>query len=349
MNTISTQTITTPRLTTRVLFAGAEDGVPVLFLHGNLSSATWWKPVMGTLPASYRAIAPDQRGYGAADPAKKIDATRGMGDLADDAIALLDHLGVEKAHLVGISLGGVVVWRLLMDAPQRFLTVTQVAPGSPYGFGGTKDVDGTPCHPDFAGSGGGLINPEFVRLLAAGDDSLDSPFTVRSALRALVFKPPFVPEQEDDIVAAALSIHLGDQDYPGDKSASPNWPFIAPGVWGANNALSPKYVGDVNRLIAADPKPPILWIRGSHDLTVSDTAAADPGTLGARGVLPGWPGNEVYPPQPMLAQTRAVLDQYAAKGGRYQEIVIQDAGHAPYLEQPEVFNRYLHGHLESRE
>jgi hypothetical protein len=40
---------------------------------------------------------------------------------------------------------------------------------SPYGFGGTRDVAGTPCHADFAGSGGGTANPEFVRLLAAGD------------------------------------------------------------------------------------------------------------------------------------------------------------------------------------
>ena len=53
-----------------------------------------------------RGIAPDQRGFGAADPAQKIDATRGMGDLADDAIALLDHLGIGKAHVVGNSLGG---------------------------------------------------------------------------------------------------------------------------------------------------------------------------------------------------------------------------------------------------
>ncbi|MEJ5224325.1 MAG: alpha/beta fold hydrolase, partial [Anaerolineales bacterium] len=117
-----------------------------------VSSATWWEETMLALPAGYRGIAPDQRGFGDADPAKKIDATRGMGDLADDAVALLDALGIHQAHIVGNSLGGMVVWRMMADYPERFLTVTLVATGSPYGFGGTKDVDGTPCWPDFAGS-----------------------------------------------------------------------------------------------------------------------------------------------------------------------------------------------------
>jgi pimeloyl-ACP methyl ester carboxylesterase len=342
---IEARTITTPRLTTRVLLAGPETGEPVLFLHGNSSSATWWEEAMATLPDGFRAIAPDQRGFGDADPAQKIDATRGMGDLADDAIALLDQLGIERAHVVGSSMGGSVVWRLLMDYPDRWLTVTQVDPGSPYGFGGTKDVDGTPCYDDFAGSGGGLVNPQVVELVRRGDLDPDNPMTMRSALRRLVCKPPFVPAREEDILASCLSIHVGEQDWPGDKVASPNWPFVAPGVWGPTNALSPKYADDPDRLYAIDPKPPILWLRGSHDLAVSDKSASDPGTLGAMGLIPGWPGPDVYPPQPMLGQTRAVLEQYAAAGGTYQEIVIDDAGHAPYLDNLEGFNHFLHARL----
>jgi hypothetical protein len=89
-----------------------------------------------------------------------------------------------------------------------------------------------------------------------------------------------------------------------------------------------------------------LWIRGADDLAVSDRALSDPGTLGMLGVLPGWPGAEVYPPQPMLGQTRAVLEKYAAAGGAYQEVVISDAGHAPYLEKLAEFNRAFHAHLQ---
>ncbi len=345
MDGITAQTITTPRLTSRVLFSGPEDGIPVLFLHGNVSSATWWEEALVGLPPGYRGVAPDQRGFGAAEIDKKIDATRGMGDLADDAVALLDHLGLEKAHIIGNSLGGMVVWRMLADYPERFLSATLVNPGSPYGFGGTKDADGTPCYPDFAGSGGGLSNPELVRRMVEGDRSLDSPFSPRSAIRALLVKPPFIPVREDALVDSLNSTHIGEQDVPGDAEQSANWPFMAPGKWGATNATSPKYAVAVAQIVAAEPKTNVLWVRGSHDLVVSDSAAADPGVLGMMGLIPGWPGAEVFPPQPMLGQTRAVLEKYANAGGSYRELVIADTGHVPFIEKPEEFNQVFHEHI----
>ncbi|MGF1506621.1 MAG: alpha/beta fold hydrolase [Anaerolineae bacterium] len=342
MEGITKQRITSERLATDVLFSGPDDGTPVVFLHGNLSGATWWEETMLALPEGFRGIAPDQRGFGGADRDKLVDATRGLGDLADDFVALLDVLDLEKVHLVGHSMGGAVVWRIMRDYPDRLLTVTQVAPGSPYGFGGTKDADGTPCWDDYAGSGAGIVNAAFAELLAAGDTSMDSPLSPRIALRRLVFKPSFIPEREDEILAAMLATHFHEKAYPGDFSQSPNWPGLVPGVWGVNNALSPKYAGDVERLITAPHKVDVLWIRGSDALAVSDTAAADPGTLGASGLLPHWPGAEVYPPQPMLAQTRAVLDRY---GTTIKEVVIEQTGHTPYLENPEAFNRAFHEHL----
>ncbi|MBZ0318796.1 MAG: alpha/beta hydrolase [Anaerolineae bacterium] len=343
---ITAKTITSQRLTTRVLLSGPENGAPVLFVHGNISAATWWEETMLALPAGYRAIAPDQRGYGESDPAKKIDATRGLGDLADDLAALLDTLNIQKVHLVGHSMGGSVVWRFMMDYTDRLLSVTQVAPGSPYGFGCTKDVAGTPCNGEFAGSGAGLINPEFARLLTAGERGTGSMFAPRNALRNLVFKPPFVPAREEEILSATLSTHMGQQDYPGDSVPASAWPHLAPGVLGANNALSPKYNQNIlPNLLEMSYKPKVLWIRGAQDLTVSDTAAADVGRLGSLGLIPGWPGKNVFPPQPMLAQTRDVLQKYAAAGGAYQEVVIDDCGHAPYLEKPAEFNAAFHAHI----
>jgi pimeloyl-ACP methyl ester carboxylesterase len=78
---------------------------------------------------------------------------------------------------------------------------------------------------------------------------------------------------------------------------------------------------------------------------VSDTAASDPGYLGKLGLLPNWPGEDVYPAQPMVSQTRAILDKYAASGGNYQEVVVQDAGHIPFIEKPDEFNQVFHSHL----
>jgi pimeloyl-ACP methyl ester carboxylesterase len=345
---IDARTVTTARLATRVLFSGPTPGVPVLFLHGNITSATWWEEIMLGLPDGFRGIAPDQRGFGDADPGKKIDATRGMGDLMDDVIALLNHLELDRVHLVGNSMGGSVSWRLMMEHPRRIRTVTLVSPGSPYGFGGTRDAAGTPCYPDFAGSGSGLANPELVDLMMSGDRKLDSLVSPRAVLRTLVFRPPNVPGREEDLLSSTLTTHLGPRDLPGDAVMSTNWPFVAPGEWGMGNAASPKYAGDISRLYDIDPKPPVLWIRGSHDLAVSDASAWCPGTLGAAGLIPGWPGADVFPPQPMLGQTRAVLEKYAGAGGWFREQVIEDTGHVPFIERPDAFNALFHDHIGGR-
>lgn len=338
---ISSQMVTTPRLTTRVLFAGPDDGTPVIFLHGNASDATYWEEIMLTLPAGFRGIAPDQRGYGLADNDVKIDATQGLGDLSDDVAALMDRMGIEKAHVVGHSAGGSVLWRFMMDHPGRILSVTVVNPSSPYGFGGTKDVKGTPTWPDFAGTGAGSVNAAFPPALANGDRS-NEPGSPRNVMNSFYWKPPFVPAREEDLLSSMLRTHVGEQDYPGDMTTSENWPGIAPGKWGMINALTPKYLKPVSDLLSIEPKPPVLWVRGSHDQIVGDASMFEIGTLGQFGAIPGWPGAEVYPPQPMVAQTRDVLEQYAAAGGQYEEVVIEDTGHTPYIEKPGEFNTAFH-------
>jgi pimeloyl-ACP methyl ester carboxylesterase len=343
---ITALTLTTTRLTTRVLFSGPDDGIPVLFLHGNASSATYWEEVMVALPTRYRGIAPDQRGYGEADRTKKIDATRGTGDLADDAFALLDSLNIDSAHVVGHSMGGSVIWRMMIDAPARIKSVTLAAPGSPYGFGGSKGLDGQMCNPDGAGSGGGIVNKRFTELMAAGDRGTDNAqASPRIVMNSFYWKPPFKPAREEELLSSLLSEHVGEQEYPGDFTTSPHWPFVAPGKLGPANALSPLYVGDVSKLNHVTPKPAVLWVRGADDQIVSDTSLFDIGTLGALGVIPGYPGVEVYPSQPMVSQSRAVLEAYQENGGSYQEIVLPDTGHTPYIEKPDDFNRVFHAHL----
>lgn len=341
MDGIDAQTVTSSRLTTRVLFSGPDDATPVLFAHGNLSSATYWEETMLSLPDGFRGIAPDQRGYGDADPAKKIDATRGMGDWADDFAALMDHLNIEKAHVVGHSAGGSMLWRFLMDYPDRVLTATLVDPGSPFGFGGSKP-DGSPIYEDGAGSGAGIVNPELVKLLAAKDRGTDSQVSPRNTMNAFYWKPPFKPAREEELLSSMLSVHVGSDSYPGDAEPSSNWPGAAPGKFGLNNALAPTHVKDIQHLYSVDPKPYVLWIRGAEDQIVADASFFEMGTLGQAGAVPGYPGVEAYPPQPMVTQTRNVLNQYAAQGGQYDEVVISDAGHSPFIEKLTEFNGAFH-------
>jgi pimeloyl-ACP methyl ester carboxylesterase len=88
-------------------------------------------------------------------------------------------------------------------------------------------------------------------------------------------------------------------------------------------------------------------VRGDQDAIVSDASYFDINFLGQVGVIPGWPGEEVAPAQQMIAQTRAVLDRYAANGGSYREVVFEGAGHSPHLEDPARFTSELLGHVSA--
>jgi pimeloyl-ACP methyl ester carboxylesterase len=342
---ITSKMIDTPRLRMHVLLSGPERGEPVLFIHGNASSAAFWEELMLKLPEKYRGIAVDLRGYGDTEDLT-IDATRGFGDWVDDLAGLVQALGLDRFHVMGHSLGGSLVMSMIAAGNPAVLSATLVNPGSPYGFGGTKDIAGTPCWPDFAGSGGGVVNPDFPKLIQSGDRSSDNPqASPRVVMNSFYWKPPFVPEREEDLLSSLLTEKIGPERYPGDAVPSENWPNVAPGKFGPINASSPKYVGDtVQRFIAAEHKPPILWVRGDSDLIVSDNSFFDLGTLGSLGYVPGWPGADVYPPQPMVSQTRSVLEQY----GPFTEVVMADTGHTPYVEKPDEFLQSWLSFVENR-
>jgi pimeloyl-ACP methyl ester carboxylesterase len=345
---ISSREVSTPRLRTHLLESGPEEGVPVVFVHGNVASSRFFEETLAALPPYYRGLAPDLRGFGRSEP-KPVDATRGMRDLSDDLRDLIEALGYaenREIHLVGWSLGGGVVMQYAIDYPEEVASLTLSCPIPPYGMGGTKDLIGTPCWPDYAGSGGGLVNLDFVRFLEQGltDDPRepDNPSSPRNVMNTTYFKPPFrlAREREEILVSELLRTKVGTYNYSGDKLPSPNWPKVAPGRWGIVNAFSPKYC-DLSAFAEIDPRPDVLWVHGADDRTVSDTSAADFGYLGKTGLVPHWPGEEVYLPQPMVSQIRAVLDEYAAGGGSYREEVIADCGHTPHIEKAEAFRRVL--------
>jgi len=338
---ISSYMVPTSRLNTHVLMSGTTQGTPVIFLHGNFTASTYWEENMVNLPEEFWAIAPDLRGYGWSED-KAIDATKGFSDWSEDLKALYTALNIEKAHIVGWSLGGGVVYRFMADHPEMVLTATLVSPVSPYGFGGTKGSEGTPCYDDFAGSGGGVVNPEFIELIKVGDRGIESQNSPRNVINSFYFKPPFKADREEDFLTASLKQSTGENRYPGDFVPSENWPNVAPGAWGPINAGVPQYVtGDAQALIDIVEKPAILWVRGSDDMIVSDLSLFDFAALGQLGYVPGWPGEEIYPPQPMVSQTRSLLEKYAANGGSFKEIVMQNTAHGPQVEKPVEFGATL--------
>jgi len=339
---ITAERMPTSRLTVAVLSVTGRTGPAVLFVHGNVSSSLFWQPTMLALPEPYRPLAIDLRGFGETDP-EPVDATRGLRDYADDLAATIDALGLDAVHLVGWSMGGGVVLQYLTDRPSGVASLTLVDPVSPFGFGGTKGVDGMLCDPQGAGSGGGAANPEFVERLAGQDRGDTSVLSPRQVLLAHYVKPPHVPEHLDILVESMLSTRIGTDHYPGDSRPADVWPGFAPGDHGVLNTMAPTHFR-IADLSGVRPKPPVLWLRGADDVIVSDTSLYDLASLGA---VPGWPGEQTWPPQPMVAQTRGVLDGYAAAGGRYREVAIEDSGHGPHLDHPERFRAELIAHLSA--
>ena len=337
---IESQMVQTARLKAHVLSSGPQDGTPVLFVHGNVSSAIFWEETMLALPDEFRGLAVDLRGYGDSE-ALPINGATGMADFAADVRSVVETLGLGKHHIVGHSMGGGVAMLYTIKYAADLFSITLTDPVSPYGYGGSKGTNGTLVYEDGAPSG---VNPEFVQLLASGERGLENPMSPRNVLRGFYVKPPFIAKREEELLSSMLTTKIGDDWYPGNAIASTNWPGAAPGDKGVLPAFNRKNF-NASGLAHIDPKPPILWIRGADDLIVSDYAMFDLAALGHMGAVPGWPGDEECPPQPMLAQTRAVLDSYAANGGSYREEVIEDAGHSPYLEKPEAFNAIFHDHL----
>ncbi|PJF44035.1 MAG: alpha/beta hydrolase [Phototrophicales bacterium] len=323
-----------------ILERGSKDAPnKLLLVHGNISAATWWEEVMlGLDEASFHAVAVDLRGYGDSEAAP-VDATRGYGDFVDDLHAIVsDVLHWSHFHYVGHSMGGSVGYAYAIAYPTFIKSMTLIAPGSPYGFGGTKDAQGTPNYDDFAGSGGGMGNPELIRMMREGYRGADHPVAPLNALRNLIFKPPFIAPREDVLLSAILATALGDDNYPGNKVPSDNWPGFAPGDRGVLNALSPKYDHGYKIVdIPAEHKPPILWIRGDSDVIISNQSTSELGTLGQMGLIPDWPGTDVFPPQPMIDQIQAVLERYQASGGYFEEHIFENCGHSPHVERYDLF------------
>lgn len=336
---ITSRDVGTPRLRVNVLGHAGQGDVPVVFVHGNCSSSLFWQPLMRSLPV--RSVAIDLRGFGDSE-LKPVDATRGLRDFADDVLATLDALGIATAHLVGWSMGGGVVQQVLLTRPEAVASLTLQAPVSHFGFGGTTTGGRRLTH-DGAGTGGGGANPGFVQALADKDSS-DGPASPRGVYRVMYVAAGHRDEYEDLWVTSMLTTAIGPDNYPGDAKPSSNWPGFAAGDRGVLNTMSPAHL-DLTGIVDVQPKPPILWIRGDADAIVSDASTLDINLLGRLGVIPGWPGAQVAPPQPMIAQTRQVFDAYAAAGGRVREIVWPGVGHSPHLERPEEFRTALLEHI----
>ncbi len=119
---------------TPVAWREAGDGDVVVFLHGLGGSRTAWEPQLAALSDRWRCVAWDLPGYGASPP---LDGPLTFPALADAVGQLLDGLGVERAPLVGLSLGGMVALHTALDHPDRVSGLALLDTSSAFGGDGT--------------------------------------------------------------------------------------------------------------------------------------------------------------------------------------------------------------------
>jgi 3-oxoadipate enol-lactonase len=95
---------------------GSMQGLPVVFIHGFPFNHKMWEPQIHELPNDIHAIAYDVRGHGCSSVG---DGQFTIELFVDDLIALLNHLGIEKAILCGLSMGGYIALRAAERQPNR--------------------------------------------------------------------------------------------------------------------------------------------------------------------------------------------------------------------------------------
>jgi pimeloyl-ACP methyl ester carboxylesterase len=119
----------------RLSFEETGAGPPVLFIHEFAGDHRSWEPQVRELARRHRCVTYDARGYPPSDVPEALDAYSQEQAVAD-AVAVLDHLGIERAHVVGLSMGGFCTLHLGLRHPERALSLTVAG----CGYGAQPDL-----------------------------------------------------------------------------------------------------------------------------------------------------------------------------------------------------------------
>lgn len=213
-------------------------GPVVLLSHGFLMDHTMFDPQVAALAPEFRVITWDERGFGATEfDGKPFD----YWDSARDAFALLDHLGVDRAVVGGMSQGGFLSLRMALLAPERIRGLVLIDTQA-----GAEDPTQAETYRDMleawatVGPGEGLAG--VVAQLIIGDPELEAVWIARwqQADPALIVEPGrCLLEREDisgrlaEITCPALVIH-GDEDSAIEMPAAQ---ALAAGLVGAGEVF----------------------------------------------------------------------------------------------------------------
>jgi 3-oxoadipate enol-lactonase len=114
------------------------EGFPLVLIHGLAGDHTAWNSQIDTWRGRYRVIAPDTRGAGAST---QRDEPLSLQDLADDFLAMLDVLGIDRCHLMGRSMGGSIGQLMVLAQPERFASLGLLASCAKFEAVGKRCLD----------------------------------------------------------------------------------------------------------------------------------------------------------------------------------------------------------------
>jgi pimeloyl-ACP methyl ester carboxylesterase len=104
----------------KIRYIVAGKGEPVILVHGFAGNLDMWRPLIADLANDYEVIAFDCRGHGKSD--KPYEPEQYGIEMVNDIVRLMDHLQIKKAQIMGYSMGGFIVVKMLVEHPDRFLT-----------------------------------------------------------------------------------------------------------------------------------------------------------------------------------------------------------------------------------
>ncbi|MDE0269743.1 MAG: alpha/beta fold hydrolase [Gammaproteobacteria bacterium] len=248
-----------------IYYETSGEGPALLFAHGAGGNAAIWFQQTAHFAGRFNCIAFDHRGF-ARSPAPPSTLT--ADQFRDDALAVLDAAGVDRAHVVAQSMGGYTALRLALDAPDRVASAT------------------------LSGTSGGLPNEqpsEALKALVSGHDRGNTSSGIAATMaQATKADPPKMA------LYAAISAF----------NAEFSFAKLAGLVGGGGPSLA-----DAGRIAC-----PVLFVAGRED--------------------------PLFPP--------SLLTSYVPHFPNARITVVEDAGHSPYYEQPEVFNALLDEFLDGQ-
>jgi pimeloyl-ACP methyl ester carboxylesterase len=191
-------------------------GEPLLLIQGlGGNSLHWGEDFLGGLEDSFELILFDNRGAGRSGPLGEGEHT--IADLASDALGLLDALELETAHVVGISMGGMVAQELVLTAPERVRTLTLgcTFPGGPEAKMTDMEVVGLLAEAVLSGDDERTLRVGYEVMIAAEYGEREGAYELYSELAGQYRAPiPVLMAQLAAIMGHDTSERLGDVQAP---------------------------------------------------------------------------------------------------------------------------------------